>query len=364
MAEALARLGATVPFREAAGLAAVLLGVATDEATVRRYTYGAGDAALAAEAAALHRALADPQTVADAPACLQLSLDATKVPLVGGDWTDVKLAVIGAVVPGPPDEDGRPTARTERVSYVARWEPAARFGQTLTLEAQRRGVDEAAVVVSPNDGAEWIQGNLDLVAPQAVRILDFPHAVEHLGAVAAPVYGEGSPEATAWVATRRRALLASGAAPLLAALAACQERGPCASARPDAEGRTPAELLAREVAYFARRAPQLDYPAFRQRGWPSGSGCVESGHKVVTGARPRRPAPPPRSPHPRRRCRPPRRPSSSSPGDRPLPTPGASPSCPAARRDRQQSAAHPLRASAFWGGDGARRATAWAGDWA
>lgn len=262
-----------------------LLGLAADEATVRRYTYGAGDAALEAEAAALRRALRGPQTVADAPACLQLSLDATKVPLVGGDWTDVKLAALGVVVPGSPDEDGQPTVRTERVSYVARWEPAARFGETITLEAQRRGVDEAAVVVSPNDGAEWIQGNLDLVAPQAVRILDFPHAIEHLGAVAALVYGEGRTEATAWVATQRRALRARGAAPLLAALAACQARGPCASARPDAEGRSPEELLAREGAYFARRAAQLDYPTFRRRGWPVGSGCVESGHKVVTGAR-------------------------------------------------------------------------------
>ena len=51
----------------------------------------------------------------------------------------------------------------------------------MTLEAQRRGVDEAGTLVSPNDGAEWIQGVLDLVAPRAVRILD-----ESLGAVAQP----------------------------------------------------------------------------------------------------------------------------------------------------------------------------------
>lgn len=285
LAAAIARLGATVPFREAAGLLADLLGVAVHEATLRRYTYQAGEAALAEEAAALREVLAGPPPGPAAPPCLQLSLDATKVPLVGGQWTGAKLAAFAEVVPGPPDGAGQPTVAAARVSYAARWEPAEAFGATITLEAHRRGLLGAPVVVSPNDGAEWIQHNLDLVAPRAVRILDFPHAVEHLGAVAALVDGEGTAEAAAWVAAQRQALLASGPGPLLAALAACRERGPCAAARPTAEGQSPEEQLAREVAYFASRAGQLDYPAFRAAGYPLGSGCVESGHRVVIAAR-------------------------------------------------------------------------------
>ena len=188
---------------------------------------------------------------------LQVSLDATKVPLVGGGWTDVKLAVFADLAPGPPREDGGPTLVPQTTSYVARWEPAAQFGQTITLEAQQRGIDEAAVVVSPNDGAEWIQGNLDLIAPQAIRVLDFPHAVEHLGVLAALVYGEGSAEAGQWVAAQRKVLQDRGADDLLQALAVCQARGPCASALVDAEGRTPPERLQREVTYFTRRTSQL-----------------------------------------------------------------------------------------------------------
>ncbi len=168
---------------------------------------------------------------------------------------------------------------------MARWAPAERFGLTITPEAQRRGVDEALVVVSPNDGAAWIQGNLDLVAHRAVRILDLPHAVEHLGTVAALLHGEGTAEARAWVAAQRRALLDDGPAPLLAALAAGQARGPCAAARAAADGHTPAEQLAREAAYFAKRAAQIDYPSFRRQGYPIGSGIAESGHKVVLAPR-------------------------------------------------------------------------------
>lgn len=274
-----------MPFREAAALLADLLGVTAHEATLRRYTYQAGEAALAEEEAALPQVLAGAPPGPAAPPCLLVSLDATKVPLVGGQWTDAKLAAFGEVAPGPPDDAGRPTATTTRVSYAARWEPAEAFGATITLEAHRRGLLGAPTVVSPNDGAEWIQHNLDLVAPQAVRILDFPHAVEHLGAVAALVYGGESAEAAAWVAAQRQALLASGPGPLLAALAACRERGPCATARATADGRSPEEQLAREAAYFASRAGQLDYPAFRAAGYPIGSGCVESGHRVVIAAR-------------------------------------------------------------------------------
>lgn len=267
MAELLARLGTAVPFAEARDLLRLVLGVRVSEATLRQRTYGAGRAALAVEGTA---------PAAPPPARAQLSLDATTVPLVGGAWTEVKLAAFADLAP-----DGT----AAHLSYVARWEPAERFGGSITPEAQRRGLDEAGVVVSPNDGAESIQGTLDLVAHRAVRILDFPHAAGHLSTVAALVHGEGTAEARAWVAAQRRALLDDGPARLLATLAACQAQGPCAAARPDAEGRTPAEQLAREAAYFAKRAAQLDYPAFRDRGYPIGSGIVESGHKVVVAPR-------------------------------------------------------------------------------
>ena len=283
--ELLARLGGTVGFAEAAALLHLVLGVTVSEATVRQRTYAAGEALLAVEAAALDQALRAPTSAAVPPERLLVSLDATKVPLVGGAWTDVKLAVFAELVPGPCDADGYPTAEACALSYAARWQPAAQFGQTITLEAQRRGVDEARVVVSPNDGADWIQGNLDLVAPRAIRILDPPHAITHLGTIAALVHGVAAPEVAPWVAAQYRTLREAGPAPVLARLAACRERGPCDTPPPCPDTLTPAEYLAREVAYFEKRAAQLDYATFRRAGYPLGSGCVESGHKVVIAPR-------------------------------------------------------------------------------
>ena len=49
-----------------------------------------------------------------------------------------------------------------------------------------------------------------------------------------------------------------------------------------------APTIAGDVAYLRERQAQLDYPAFRQQGWPVGSGATESAHKTVMQARMKR----------------------------------------------------------------------------
>jgi hypothetical protein len=273
-----------VDFAEAAAVLQALVGVVVSEATVRRHTDAAGEAALAVEAAELAPVATAAPAGTSRPKRMQLSIDATKVPLVGGQGTDVKLGVFADLQAGV-DEAGQPTLAAVNLSYAARWEPAAQFGQTLTVEAERRGVLAAALVVSPNDGADWIQGNLDLLAPDAVRILDEPHAAEHLATIAALVYGEGTEAAKTWTASQRQRLKAEPPAGVLAELARCQAQGPRPGSLLGPNGEPPADVLAREVASFQKRANQIQYAAFRAQGYPIGSGIVESGHKVVIGAR-------------------------------------------------------------------------------
>ncbi|MFN8511311.1 MAG: hypothetical protein U0841_01690 [Chloroflexia bacterium] len=135
--------------------AAASSGVRLGATTLRERTYAAGAAALAVEGEALAQAMRAPARAAQPPAVLQVSIDATKVPLVGGGWTDVKLAVFADPALGQAGTGARRWSR--RPPAHGPLEAAAQFGQTLTLEAQRRGLDEAGVVVSPNDGAEWIR---------------------------------------------------------------------------------------------------------------------------------------------------------------------------------------------------------------
>jgi hypothetical protein len=287
VAETLVALSVETTFGRAVTLVQRLTGVVCSRTTARRRTYAAGAAALRLEERERCRIETDPPAVVRTATVLQLSVDATKVPLVGGEWTDVKLASIAEVVQRQ-DRAGDPVAQAIDLSYAVRWEPATQFGQTLTLEAERRNLEGAATVVSPNDGALWIQDDVvDLVAPQAVRILDEAHGAEHLGLIGQLMHGPTGLAAPDWVARQRAALLEAEDGPtrVLAELDRCLAAGPHPAAPRTAADPDPAATLAREVAYFHKRADQIRYAAFRRLGYPIGSGCVESGHGVVIAPR-------------------------------------------------------------------------------
>ena len=42
----------------------------------------------------------------------------------------------------------------------------------------------------------------------------------------------------------------------------------------------PRKVLATTVGYFQRHCHQMDYPSYRAKGWPIGSGITESGVKL------------------------------------------------------------------------------------
>jgi hypothetical protein len=180
---------------------------------------------------------------------------------------------IGTVVPGR--EPG--TVRCAELSYFSRLADAATFTALAAGEVHRRGVETAGTVAGVVDGAEWCQQFLDAHRPDAVRILDFPHAAQRLSDVAAAVWGGGE-QARAWAAEQRRELREGDPAAVLAAVRAL----PPAGAPPAADaGRVQSEA----AGYLEPRAAQMRYAAFRAQGLPIGSGIVESANKVVVEAR-------------------------------------------------------------------------------
>jgi len=65
------------------------------------------------------------------------------------------------------------------------------------------------------DGAPWIKDFVALHRPDAVRILDWPHAPGYVARTGAAVYGADTPAARAWLADQRRALLEEDDGPAL-----------------------------------------------------------------------------------------------------------------------------------------------------
>jgi hypothetical protein len=279
LAEGVVRLGTRMPFEQAATELSFFWGVELEETTVRRYTQAAGAAYVAEQTAELERLEHEQPPASMGPDTQYLSADGAMVPLVGGEWAEVKTLAIGAVQVRP-GADGLAEAQTTDLTYFSRLADAETFTRQAYIETYRRGTETAKVVCAVQDGAEWEQGLVDVLRPDAVRILDFPHAVEHLTAAAQPVLGADTAEVHLWLNEHAHTLkhAIDGAHQVLSAVA----KLPVQHA---ADPRGAADVRDRTMAYFTKRLAQVRYAEFQAAGYPIGSGSTESANKIVVEAR-------------------------------------------------------------------------------
>lgn len=272
MVAGIVRLGVLVPFAQVPPLIAHFTGVMVSVETVRRLTEAAGAVQEARDTAAvaqIERTLPDPPA---GPAVQLLSVDGAMVSLVDGTWREVKTLALGTVTPG---DDPAESVHTHDLSYFSRLTDAASFTRLATVETQRRGTETAQTVVAVVDGAEWCQAFIDHQRHDAVRILDFAHALSHLSAVAQAQYGPGTPAASEWLGQQAHALRHGQAATVLSALTDLATTGA-----------DEARVVSRAThTYLSQRLDQLRYQTFVAAGYPIGSGCVESANKLVVEAR-------------------------------------------------------------------------------
>jgi hypothetical protein len=244
------------------------------EATARRLTEDLGAAYVQLQLEEVTRLERDLPDAPAGPAVQQVSVDGALVPLVGGLWGEGKTVAIGTVAADPVDG----AAQTTAPSYFSRRAEAADFARQALVEVHRRGTEMAGIVVGVADGAEWCQGFFDLHRPDAVRILDYSHAVGYLIEAAEASLEAGTPACQAWRAAQERELLEGDPAVVLAALAAL----PTAAAPQPAVA---AEAQATALRYLTDRLTQIQYKTFLAAGYPIGSGAVESANKLVVEAR-------------------------------------------------------------------------------
>lgn len=272
--EAVVRLGSWIPsFQRAAEALAYFTGVRVSAECVRRQAEAAGMALVADETAAAERLASETPAAPVGPRVQQLSADGAMVPLVRGEWAEVKTLAIGVVETGR-NASGAPVVRTGDVSYFSRLMDAEAFGRLALGEIHRRGTETAGTVAAVVDGSVWLQRFIDLHRPDAVRILDFPHAVESLNAAVQASLGLGTAEATAALGALARQLKTGDPDAVLAAL----------SALPVHDAVDPvAAAAARDqtVGYLSARREQIAYARFHALGLPIGSGMVESANKLV-----------------------------------------------------------------------------------
>ena len=138
----------------------------------------------------------------------------------------------------------------------------------------RRGIAQAKTIVFLGDGARWVWELARINFPEAICILDYYHACEHLTLLSQALYGEGSPLAKKRFRQWRKALLKDKVAQIIA------------QAKADLPTRPQSRQLAKkQIGYFQRNQSRMRYQTFRQAGYFIGSGVVEAGCKTVVGQR-------------------------------------------------------------------------------
>ena len=142
------------------------------------------------------------------------------------------------------------------------------LGRQAALE---RGLAQARHVIYLGDGAAWVWEIARTRFPQAVQILDYYHASEHVTRLAKAVYSDAE-VAQNW-AIRWKSLLYDSELDI---------RLEDVRKIP---GLSPSEAAQRELDYLERNRARMDYRRYREQGWFIGSGVVEAGCKRVIGQR-------------------------------------------------------------------------------
>ncbi len=278
-------LGAAKSFVEAEYWLNKLTGIKVSDETIRQHTERRGDEIelelqVASEQVKKTQEPAAP--LDSAPGMLVVETDGVMVRYLDG-WHEVKLGLVA----------GYQDRKMVAPSYTAARESAEAFGPRLLAEAARRGALEIvgwegsvaqpglAVlrdVVVLGDGAKWIWNLAAEHFGERTEIIDFYHASEHIWDVAKAIHGEGTSEAKVWAEKRVEELLKKGARPVRWALVKAKAQTP-----------ESVKVLRVERDFFRNNAARMDYPTFRARGLPIGSGAVESSAKHLVQQRMKRP---------------------------------------------------------------------------
>jgi hypothetical protein len=270
--EHLIRLSSWMPFEQAAEMMEAMQGIWVSPSASRRKSEAAGAAYEEMQTEEVEQLEKDMPEAPKGAEKMQISADGAMVPLLHGQWAEVRTLVIGEVQPAV-QERGEWVVHTHNLSYFSRKTSSEEFERLALVEIQRRGVENARQVAAVMDGSDWLQGFTDYHRPDAVRILDFPHAGEHIGQVGEFLYGEGTSQAQEWLKGKLHQLKHAGPEDLFSELDQLQAQHPDAQA------------ISGNLAYLKKREQQIQYPRFQADGWPIGSGIVESGNKLVVEVR-------------------------------------------------------------------------------
>lgn len=238
----------------------------------------------AANAAMWMKNRAVPQRQAPVP-ILNIQADMTGIPMrpeellgIRGKQPDgsakTRQIKIGCVFTQSLDAEGQPQRDPFSSTYVSTFGDVTDLSARLYAEALKTGYAKARTVVFLGDGAEWIWNMVEDRFRDAVQIVDFYHACEHLHTLCQTLEADTN-QARILFRDWRRRLKRNGLSRILDE----------ATQRAASFNRGCRQNIADQLQYFRKNANRMTYRTFRRKGYFIGSGAVEGACRHIVAQR-------------------------------------------------------------------------------
>lgn len=192
-----------------------------------------------------------------------VSMDGGKMHIRDEGWKEFKVGTVYDVEMRPerdPETDEWvELAHGVNMAYAAVLGSKDEFAPALWALAVTHDIPHAADVSVTADGAEWVWNLTADYFPDSVQVVDWYHACEHVAEAARAIYPDDEAAAKRWHKSRRHHLYLGAVHRITTPL---DEAG-----------------LESHSQYFHEHRRRMQYQDFRERGYPIGSGTVESGIK-------------------------------------------------------------------------------------
>lgn len=181
-------------------------------------------------------------------------------------WHEIKTGVFYCQEQAGRTAGGRPVL-SEKI--LVRWQgEGGELARRLHWEGLRGGLGRAQEVLVLGDGSAWIWNTAQDRWSTAHQALDFYHASQHVWTLGRAYCGEPEARSKEWVQRRLHQLRHGQEKKVLQEIARLKLRRGQAS-----------QTVRKEQNYFAGQAGRMNYQELSERGWPIGSGAVESACK-------------------------------------------------------------------------------------
>ena len=266
-------LGATLTFAESCKFLSTALGLYVTDQTIRIYSENIGEIAEKIEKEETKQLLNNEDisiSKNNIPKRLVISADGAMVNTFEG-WKEVRTGMLYEI-----DQFGN---KVENKEYITGFEDHTTFGKHLYRLGIKNGTNKAKELIYIADGAKWLWTQADLHFPDAIHIVDWYHATEHLWQVANSYYGNGTKMAKksartmkTWLWKGKNNKVINRMKNMINKLEKPKKESPI---------NEPYKIIQQNIGYFTRNKKRMRYKLFREKNLPIGSGPIESACKYV-----------------------------------------------------------------------------------